>query len=54
MPLLGHENESCASLTQRLLLGLQQLQDMADLVLRDRSHPSIMAWSFCNEVGTLP
>eukprot|EP00045_Choanoeca_perplexa_P013797 m.157887 g.157887 ORF g.157887 m.157887 type:complete len:955 (-) comp16458_c0_seq1:38-2902(-) len=29
----------------------EQLQDMADLVLRDRSHPSIMAWSFCNEVG---
>lgn len=24
---------------------------MADLVQRDRSHPSVMMWSFCNEVG---
>lgn len=28
-----------------------ELVDMADLVRRDRSHPSVMAWSFCNEVG---
>jgi beta-galactosidase/beta-glucuronidase len=27
----------------------QQVGDMADLVQRDRNHPSIMAWSFCNE-----
>ena len=26
-----------------------QLTDMRDLVKRDRSHPSVMAWSFCNE-----
>lgn len=29
----------------------QELQDMADLVQRDRSHPSVIMWSFCNEVG---
>jgi hypothetical protein len=28
-----------------------ELRDMADLVIRDRSHPSVMVWSFCNEVG---
>ena len=28
-----------------------ELNDMADLVRRDRSHPSVMIWSFCNEVG---
>ena len=28
-----------------------ELVDMADLVRRDRSHPSVMIWSFCNEVG---
>merc|ERR1712100_531251 len=28
-----------------------ELQDMADLVQRDRSHPSVIMWSFCNEVG---
>jgi beta-galactosidase len=27
-----------------------ELNDMADLVKRDRSHPSIIIWSFCNEV----
>jgi beta-galactosidase/beta-glucuronidase len=26
-----------------------QLTDMRDLIKRDRSHPSVMAWSFCNE-----
>ena len=25
--------------------------DMADLVRRDRNHPSVMIWSFCNEGG---
>ena len=29
----------------------QELDDMADLVRRDRSHASVMIWSFCNEVG---
>lgn len=29
----------------------EELVDMADLVRRDRSHPSVMIWSFCNEVG---
>ncbi len=29
----------------------QELVDMADLVRRDRSHPSVMIWSFCNEGG---
>ncbi len=28
-----------------------ELADMADLVRRDRSHPSVMVWSFCNEAG---
>ena len=28
-----------------------ELRDMVDLVKRDRSHPSVMVWSFCNEVG---
>ena len=27
------------------------VQNMADLVLRDRNHPSVIIWSFCNEVG---
>ena len=26
-------------------------QNMADLVARDRNHPSVMFWSFCNEPG---
>ena len=26
-----------------------QLTDMRDLIKRDRSHASVMAWSFCNE-----
>ncbi len=28
-----------------------EINDMADLVKRDRSHPSVIIWSFCNEVG---
>ena len=28
-----------------------ELHDMRDLVKRDRSHPSVLVWSFCNEVG---
>eukprot|EP01060_Flectonema_neradi_P002083 TRINITY_DN1125_c0_g4_i1.p1 TRINITY_DN1125_c0_g4~~TRINITY_DN1125_c0_g4_i1.p1 ORF type:complete len:860 (+),score=185.18 TRINITY_DN1125_c0_g4_i1:47-2626(+) len=28
-----------------------ELNDMKALVKRDRSHPSVMIWSFCNEVG---
>lgn len=28
----------------------QSLHDMADLVRRDRSHPSVFAWNLCNEV----
>ena len=30
-----------------------ELADMAALVQRDRSHPSVILWSFCNEVGCL-
>lgn len=29
----------------------ESLRDMADLVRRDRSHPSVWAWNFCNEVN---
>ena len=28
-----------------------ELKDMTDLIKRDRSHPSVIIWSFCNEVG---
>merc|ERR1712194_716759 len=28
-----------------------ELKDMADLVQRDRSHPAVIIWSFCNEGG---
>jgi beta-galactosidase/beta-glucuronidase len=28
-----------------------ELGDMRDLIKRDRSHPSVIWWSFCNEVG---
>ena len=28
----------------------EELVDMGDMVQRDRSHPSVMLWSFCNEV----
>ena len=30
---------------------MQEVGDMGDMVQRDRHHPSIMIWSFCNEVG---
>lgn len=29
----------------------QYVQNMADLVQRDRNHPSVVIWSFCNENG---
>jgi len=29
-------------------------QDFADMILRDRNHPSIIMWSVCNEGGCLP
>ena len=29
----------------------QYVKNMADLVKRDRNHPSVIVWSFCNEVG---
>lgn len=28
---------------------VQALSDMRDLVTRDRNHPSVIYWSFCNE-----
>ena len=28
-----------------------EVGDMADLIRRDRTHPSVIIWSFCNEVG---
>ena len=27
------------------------LQDLKNMIKRDRNHPSVMAWSLCNEVG---
>jgi len=30
-----------------------EVVDMGDMVQRDRSHPSVILWSFCNEVGLL-
>ena len=27
------------------------MQDMRDMIKRDRNHPSVMVWSFCNEAG---
>jgi len=29
----------------------EELGDMKALISRDRSHPSVLVWSFCNEVG---
>ena len=29
----------------------QETIDMGDMVQRDRAHPSVFIWSFCNEVG---
>jgi beta-galactosidase/beta-glucuronidase len=29
----------------------EELLDMRDLIKRDRSRPSVIFWSFCNEVG---
>jgi hypothetical protein len=29
----------------------QEVVDMGNMVQRDRSHPSVFIWSFCNEVG---
>jgi beta-galactosidase len=32
----------------------QYLQDMADLIQRDRNHPSVIYWALCNEGGCYP
>ena len=29
----------------------EENRDFADLIARDRSHPSVLTWSYCNEVG---
>jgi beta-galactosidase/beta-glucuronidase len=29
----------------------QEVKDMGKMVQRDRAHPSVFIWSFCNEVG---
>jgi len=29
----------------------EHVQEMKDLVIRDRNHPSVIIWSFCNEAG---
>ena len=30
---------------------MEELEDMAAMVVRDRHHASVLLWSFCNEVG---
>ena len=42
---LGRHSRSC----YRSMQLPEQLTDMRDLIKRDRSHASVMAWSFCNE-----
>eukprot|EP00425_Heterocapsa_triquetra_P008678 CAMPEP_0195138142 /NCGR_PEP_ID=MMETSP0448-20130528/157226_1 /TAXON_ID=66468 /ORGANISM="Heterocapsa triquestra, Strain CCMP 448" /LENGTH=335 /DNA_ID=CAMNT_0040176399 /DNA_START=29 /DNA_END=1033 /DNA_ORIENTATION=- len=47
-----NENRDYGAFMEHDVESLQEeLRDMAELVQRDRSHPSVLLWSFCNEVG---
>ncbi len=43
--------ENCPGCSNVPTYAGNQVQDMADLVRRDRTHASVIWWSFCNEVG---
>mmetsp|Transcript_5809 Transcript_5809/g.9915 ORF Transcript_5809/g.9915 Transcript_5809/m.9915 type:complete len:1008 (+) Transcript_5809:57-3080(+) len=49
--LVMDEHRSYCQNSQRICNDTGFLQDLAHLVRRDRNHPSVIMWSFCNEAG---